>query len=362
MKKHLINLNKRLSVKGINLVGFNPRLIISNKNNNRGYKNNVSEYNVLHQSMVRYIHNLIEKYPSLEKYNHEVISKNFDSARALLSFLNNYVPIIDKDSQEAYTRTLLSTLKSQCNNKSYAEYMNVLIAQSNFNDGVIDRAMLLYGREEVKGYMNEFNEMVSAHEIAYGAKIITEYSAKKPNLTGIDVRGNSLIEYFSKNIKLLQGKNVLHISPNKVLDNWFKRKAPTLKMNYKTLNLFPGCDYLEDITRMKLEDGQFDLVVNHRVLEHISDDRSAIKECHRILKKGGILNVSVPQSMNQNTKEWNIQDISHDEHVRQYGKDFEDKLNQNGFTVSVVTDLLAKEINQHFRDNTYPMRFYNCYK
>ena len=87
MKKHLINLNKRLSVKGINLVGFNLRLIISNKNNNRGYKNNVSEYNVLHQSMVRYIHNLIEKYPSLEKYNHEVISKNFDSARALLSFL-----------------------------------------------------------------------------------------------------------------------------------------------------------------------------------------------------------------------------------------------------------------------------------
>jgi len=52
-----------------------------------------------------------------------------------------------------------------------------------------------------------------------------------------------------------------------------------------------------DFHSLPLREGKFDLVTCIDVLEHLSDDRKAIRELVRILRPGGVLIVSVPAFM-----------------------------------------------------------------
>jgi predicted SAM-dependent methyltransferase len=83
----------------------------------------------------------------------------------------------------------------------------------------------------------------------------------------------------------------------------------------------------------------------------------------RVLKPGGILNFSVPESLNlDSTNEWVIQDTSHDEHVRQYGADLADILQDAGFEVHLEESLLRKIRTEHLKHATYPMRIFRLSK
>jgi SAM-dependent methyltransferase len=44
-------------------------------------------------------------------------------------------------------------------------------------------------------------------------------------------------------------------------------------------------------------DETFDVLLSHEVLEHVSDDRAAVREAHRVLKPGGRLIVFVPNRL-----------------------------------------------------------------
>jgi SAM-dependent methyltransferase len=83
------------------------------------------------------------------------------------------------------------------------------------------------------------------------------------------------------------------------------------------------------------------LIANH-VLEHVHDDKRAMKECYRVLKKGGVGILSVPLS--GKTKTWEppvgmsvpeIEAIVGWDHKRFYGYDFAQKLEKFGFEVEV---------------------------
>jgi len=84
-----------------------------------------------------------------------------------------------------------------------------------------------------------------------------------------------------------------------------------------------------DITHICFEDRSFDIVTACDVLEHVQNDRLALKELSRVTRPGGRLYVTVPALMSL----WS----EHDEavrHLRRYTAfELKDKMTQAGFVV-----------------------------
>jgi SAM-dependent methyltransferase len=85
-----------------------------------------------------------------------------------------------------------------------------------------------------------------------------------------------------------------------------------------------------DVTKPDLlSKKKFYVIICSEVLEHIEDDRLAIKHLYNLLKPGGCVIITVPHLK----KYWSHHDTS-DGHVRRYEKDaLENMLNDMGFAV-----------------------------
>ncbi len=92
-----------------------------------------------------------------------------------------------------------------------------------------------------------------------------------------------------------------------------------------------------DATRMPFPDGAFDRVIAAEVLEHIPDDRRALREIARVLRPGGQVAVTVPAWLPERIC-WRLSDDYHNVpggHVRIYTRaEMESKLAQAGLRVS----------------------------
>lgn len=136
----------------------------------------------------------------------------------------------------------------------------------------------------------------------------------------------------------LAGRRILHFAPEKIVMRQM-RDNPL----YETADLLqPGVTHKVDITRVALPDARYDVVMAHHVLEHIDDDRQAMRELYRLLKPGGIALLTVPiNASRQDTYESAaITDpadralhFSAPDHRRYYGLDFADRLAGVGFVV-----------------------------
>jgi SAM-dependent methyltransferase len=100
-------------------------------------------------------------------------------------------------------------------------------------------------------------------------------------------------------------------------------------------------DLVADIRALPFADGSVDLAWCHHVLEHVEDDRAAIRSLAAVLKPGiGELIVSVPTVRGARTREFGAPDPFQTGHWRVYGDDFRDRLHECG--------LLAREIDFEF--------------
>jgi len=114
---------------------------------------------------------------------------------------------------------------------------------------------------------------------------------------------------------------------------------------YRSADLYwKSVDDQIDITDMHpYADHSFDLFVCSHVLEHVVEDRKAMKELFRILRPGGFGIVMVPivrgvdethEDPEIKSPEFRWKYYGLDDHVRQYGKrDFVDRLTAVGFRV-----------------------------
>lgn len=161
---------------------------------------------------------------------------------------------------------------------------------------------------------------------------------------------------FLKERKVLRaGLRVLHVAPERCL----REKLTVLPgVKYTAGDKFtPGYDYPAgtidlDITAMPFADDSFDLILCSHVLEHVPDDRTAMKELHRVLAPGGMALLMVPVDMARAVTDEDptvtdpkerIARFGQFDHVRQYGRDYADRLRSVGFTV--VEDALAERLS-----------------
>lgn len=148
---------------------------------------------------------------------------------------------------------------------------------------------------------------------------------------------------------------VLHIAPEQVFYAKFKGFS---HWDYTTTDLYsPLADVKADICALPFEDNYYDLILCNHVLEHIPDDKKAMTELYRVLKKGGTLIAQVPLNEKSQTtfEDDRITDpkertriFGQYDHVRVYGLDYYDRLNEVGFRALPV-DFLA-ELTQEDRE------------
>ena len=137
--------------------------------------------------------------------------------------------------------------------------------------------------------------------------------------------------------------NVLHIAPEQCFLSRFKELK---NLKYTTTDLLsPIVDVRANIKNLPFEDCSFDIVLCNHVLEHIDDDLKALKEIHRVLKKGGWGIIQVPLDKDRQktfednsitSKKERTKIFGQYDHLRIYGLDYFDLLKSVGFVVKPI--------------------------
>jgi predicted SAM-dependent methyltransferase len=163
-------------------------------------------------------------------------------------------------------------------------------------------------------------------------------------------RHRIVCKHFEKMHFDFKNSNILMFASDPI-KNWFKRN----KFKYKTADKYDErADLKVDIQNTGFSDESWDLIICNHVLEHVLDYKEALHELMRILKKDGILELTVPIDKNLQTVHENasvmsmkekIKKFGQQEHLREFGNDFEKILSDFGFLVEVVDgDKLSDKI------------------
>ena len=136
---------------------------------------------------------------------------------------------------------------------------------------------------------------------------------------------------------------LLHVAPEVALMRKFHKIYAAQPADYVTADLeSPLADLHFDIQPIPLEDESFDAVICNHIMEHVEDDRLAMREIKRILRKGGWGVILSPVDMQRETtfEDDTITDeaertriFGQYDHRRIYGHDYAKRLEEAGFEV-----------------------------
>ena len=139
---------------------------------------------------------------------------------------------------------------------------------------------------------------------------------------------------------------MLHIAPEVALMRRFRKMYNATPERYITADLeSPLADMHFDVQQIPLKDGSFDVVICNHIMEHVEDDRRAMRELHRILRHGGwgVVLSPVERGRELTFEDDTITDrdertriFGQYDHRRIYGRDYADRLREAGFEVMVL--------------------------
>jgi SAM-dependent methyltransferase len=134
---------------------------------------------------------------------------------------------------------------------------------------------------------------------------------------------------------------MLHVAPESCFESRFKER---LGAGYLTADLFSPLAMVKmDITDIQYPDQTFDVIYCSHALEHVVDDRKAMREFFRVLKNDGWAILLVPITSEKTFEDSSIVDpkerqkaFGQEDHVRRYGPDYVERLRDAGFTVEIT--------------------------
>lgn len=139
-----------------------------------------------------------------------------------------------------------------------------------------------------------------------------------------------------------QPARVLHVAPERALMRCLRSQRD---LDYISIDLEDALAMLRmDVTDLRFERESFDFVICNHVLEHVEDDRKAMSEIRRVLKRTGHAILQVPLSFTLEhtfedssiaTRQERYRAFGQQDHVRVYGRDYVSRLAEAGLSVRV---------------------------
>ncbi|MBO5983455.1 MAG: methyltransferase domain-containing protein, partial [Rikenellaceae bacterium] len=139
---------------------------------------------------------------------------------------------------------------------------------------------------------------------------------------------------------------MLHIAPEVALMRRFRKMYASSPERYVTADLeSPLADMHFDVQHIPLKDGEMDAIICNHIMEHVEDDRLAMRELYRILRRGGwgVVLSPVERGRELTFEDDTITDrdertriFGQYDHRRIYGRDYADRLREAGFEVMVI--------------------------
>ena len=149
--------------------------------------------------------------------------------------------------------------------------------------------------------------------------------------------------FFERQTELFSGrpKSLLHFAPEIGFEPRLRKR---IGPGYITADLSnPEAMQKIDITSIQHPDASFDVVYCSHVLEHVPDDAQAMRELRRVLKPDGWAVLLVPQRAGPTYEDPAIVEpearraaFGQSDHVRWYGDDFINRLEDAGFRVRCI--------------------------
>ncbi|HRX66979.1 MAG TPA: methyltransferase domain-containing protein [Tenuifilaceae bacterium] len=134
---------------------------------------------------------------------------------------------------------------------------------------------------------------------------------------------------------------VLHIAPEYC---FLKPFGMLRNIEYVTADLnSPWAKVKLDVQNIPFPENEFDIILCNHVLEHVADDRLAMREFFRVLKPNGfgIFQVPLDSSMEETQEDKSVKSpemreklYGQRDHVRLYGNDYGKRLAEAGFRVT----------------------------
>lgn len=176
--------------------------------------------------------------------------------------------------------------------------------------------------------------------------------------------------FLQRETRLLeQPTRILHFAPERCLTIRLQQQPD---IEHVTADLDGSkAMFAEDIQRLSFDDESFDAVICSHVLEHVPDDRRALLELHRVMRPNAWAVLLVPidpkrattyEDPSVQTPQERTKHFGQPDHVRVYGRDFEERILEAGFQLRVERpyEKLSPEEAKTFsiRDEA----FYHCTK
>lgn len=174
-----------------------------------------------------------------------------------------------------------------------------------------------------------------------GNGIVSRNNAQCPNCGSLE--RTRLLYYYLKNETSIFDINnkILHIAPENILKKKFNKNP-----NYYDADINPDlATYQMDITDIKVGDNTFDYIICSHVLGHVPDEKKALSELYRVLKKNGVLFILCLLDLNRETTYEDsrietelekLQNYGEKDLVRLYGNDIINRLSYENISIEKI--------------------------